>query len=153
MAFFGQTKQALSCWNKQRCPWKRYCLDGNICCSKISINVAFTDIQVIYVHQHSPGQTLTLEFRVVTVWMVQFGPKDQTSMPPKKLFIMWTRQTSVSVKSIFFFTLFPQPNEISMQSQSKTAALNIRLIGLIVASSCQHADMKLRNQIRGNKTL
>ena len=25
---------ALSCWNKQGRPWKRRCLDGNICCSK-----------------------------------------------------------------------------------------------------------------------
>ena len=26
---------ALSCWNKQGRPWKRRCLDGSICCSKI----------------------------------------------------------------------------------------------------------------------
>ena len=26
---------ALSCWNKQGCPWRRRCLDGSICCFKI----------------------------------------------------------------------------------------------------------------------
>ena len=25
---------ALSCWNKQGCPWRRRCLDSSICCSK-----------------------------------------------------------------------------------------------------------------------